>query len=236
MALDTNLISYYKLDWNSTDSLWINNWTDTSMSYVSGKIWNAGSFNWSTSRIQFADTASLSITWNYTLSMWLNITALPTSWNFKSIICKYDQWANSWWYDFALYNNAGTQQVWMINASWWSSWWWYINYTFTTGSFVHAVVTYDGSNSILYVNTTNVWSIANTTNPANNTKLLNIGNFWYYTPSSWELWRYFNWIIDEIWLWDRVISWSEISQLYNGWSWLSYPFTSTWNSNFFMFF
>lgn len=233
MALTDNLISYYKLDSNSNDSLWINNGTDTNMSYVSGKINNAGSFNGSTSRIQCADSTSLSITWNYTFSMWLNITSLPTSWNIVSMINKYDQWGNSWGYDFSLFNNWWTQQVWMLNGSWWSSGWWYINYTFTTGSFVHAVVIYDGVNSTLYVNWSSVWSIANTLNPADNTKLLNIGNFWYYTPSVWELWRYYNGLIDELWLWSRAISGSEISQLYNSWNWLTYPFT---NSNFLMFF
>lgn len=45
MALDTNLVSYYKLDSNSNDSVGSNNGTDTSVSYVAGKIGNAGSYN-----------------------------------------------------------------------------------------------------------------------------------------------------------------------------------------------
>jgi len=43
MALTDNLISYWKLDGNSTDSVGSNNGTDTSVSYFTGLIGQAGS-------------------------------------------------------------------------------------------------------------------------------------------------------------------------------------------------
>lgn len=58
MALTDNLISYYKLDSNSNDSVGTNNGTDTSVSYVAGKIGNAASFNGSTSTI-LANTSDI---------------------------------------------------------------------------------------------------------------------------------------------------------------------------------
>lgn len=70
MAITDNLVSYYKLDSNSNDSIGSNNGTDTSVSYVAGKIGNAGSFNGSTSYINIPDSTTLSFTnkictWNF---------------------------------------------------------------------------------------------------------------------------------------------------------------------------
>ena len=45
------LVSYYKLDANSNDSFGSNNGIDTSVTYVAGKVGNAGSFNGSSSKI-----------------------------------------------------------------------------------------------------------------------------------------------------------------------------------------
>lgn len=52
MALTDNLISYYALDSNGNDSLGTNNMTEANITYVTGKIANAASFNGSTSQMR----------------------------------------------------------------------------------------------------------------------------------------------------------------------------------------
>ena len=36
-----------------------------------------------------------------------------------------------------------------------------------------------------------------------------------------------DWMVDEVWLWTRALSSSEVSSLYNWWAWLAYPFTTS---------
>lgn len=61
----------YSLNGNSTDGLWLNNWTDFSMSYVPGKTNSSASFNWSSSYIT---TGSIVTTTTFTISMMVNTT------------------------------------------------------------------------------------------------------------------------------------------------------------------
>jgi len=69
-VLTTGLVSYYKLDSNSNDSFGSNNGTDTSVSYVSGKVNNAASFNGTTSKI----VANLSaITSKASINFWVKL-------------------------------------------------------------------------------------------------------------------------------------------------------------------
>jgi len=70
----TGLISYYKLDANSNDSYGSNNGTGTSMSYVSGKVSNAGSFNGSTSKIVIGNPTNLQIS-SGSISCWIKTTS-----------------------------------------------------------------------------------------------------------------------------------------------------------------
>ena len=87
MALTDNLISYYKLDSNSNDSVGTNNGTDTSVSYVAGKIGNSGSFNGSTSIIK-CPAASIRPTGNFTVNAWIKTSVTGTE---KMIFETYSQ-------------------------------------------------------------------------------------------------------------------------------------------------
>lgn len=76
---DANLVTYWKLDDNSNDSKGSNNGTDTTVSYVAGKFGNAASYSGGTSFTTFG--TKLSTLWDsaYTISMWVNPTALDTT-------------------------------------------------------------------------------------------------------------------------------------------------------------
>lgn len=56
-----NIVSHWRFDTNSNDFVGSNNGTDTDITYASGKVSNAASFNGTTSRIDFGVNASLRI-------------------------------------------------------------------------------------------------------------------------------------------------------------------------------
>lgn len=224
MALTTNLISYYKLDSNSNDSLWTNNWTDTSVSYVSGKISNAASYNGTTSKtdlpLTLNPTAQLTIAWwinsNSSSRQWIFVNSNGTSNVGTAWSCELN--TTAWKLHFTL-------AVWGSASSLVSSW------SISTSSWYHVAFVYDWSSRYIYIN----WSLDISGAFSGTLNTPSTGNtIWWYGSYGWGL--LFSGLIDEVWYWDRWLSWSEVSQLYNSWSWLTYPFTaSSTNSSFLAF-
>jgi len=81
----TGLISYYKLDANSNDIFGSNNGTDTSVSYVSGKVNNAGSYNGTISKSIIGNPSNLQLSTG-TVSCWIKTSNSGSS--YRSIIAK----------------------------------------------------------------------------------------------------------------------------------------------------
>lgn len=215
---DANIVSYYKLDGNANDEKGTNNGTGTDMTYsaANGKFGQGGIFNGSTSRIQANDSASLSITGNYTFNLWINPDTLPTSGNFMSFLCKYDVVAavNSGW-DFRLYNNSGTQEIDLIHGNNTDNPTATYITTLPTGVWTMLTGVYNGSTLKIYVNAVERASTNTAINPADNAKKLNIGNFGLYTPSGpAELGRYFDGNLDDISIFNRALTVGEILTLY----------------------
>jgi len=100
------LISYYKLDSNSNDSFGSNNGTDVSVSYVSGKVSNAGSYNGSTSKTVIGNPSNLQIS-SGTISCWIKTTSPGSA--YRSIFGKTNAF-NMFLVDgvFGIYSWAGT--------------------------------------------------------------------------------------------------------------------------------
>jgi len=73
----TGLISYYKLETNSNDNFGANNGTDTSVSYVSGKVGNAASYNGSSSKTNVANPVNLQLT-TLSISCWIKSSGAGT--------------------------------------------------------------------------------------------------------------------------------------------------------------
>lgn len=73
---DPSLVSYWRMEGNSTDSKGSNSGSDTGMSYgtSSGKFSQGASFNGSTSFINVASPSGIDFSGNYTLSFWLKPT------------------------------------------------------------------------------------------------------------------------------------------------------------------
>lgn len=76
------IVSKRSLNWNANDSLGTNNGTATNVTYNASKTNQGWDFNGSSSYVTIADSSSLDITWNITLSAIINPTTLKNSYFF----------------------------------------------------------------------------------------------------------------------------------------------------------
>ena len=216
MSLLTNLVSYWKLDGNSTDGVGSNNGTDTSITYSAGngKIVQGAGFNGSSSKIVFTSSASLTPA-TFTISAWIYITGTPPNAytiygadvSYGGIVFKVDN-SRKLAVDKSNMVNilAGTNLV-PINQ------WVHVLCTYTTGTGVcNAYI-----NGTLDKTTTNAQTFTQVAQT--------IGKNWN---------EYFSGALDEVGLWNRALSAAEVTSLYNGGAGLAYPFTGN-KSNFFQF-
>ena len=238
MALTDSLVSYYSLEANGNDSLGTNNMTEANITYVTGKIANAASFNWSTSTMRNSTIALASWSTPYSINFWVKLKAEIASWVWALSFLWADATSQDTVYYIEYQYNAWTRRLNYQHYYNWPETYYTLPYTVTlwTSNWNMVTVTYSGSWMILYFNWTSVatwwWS----------------GTFWSSLGADYQKWltiwsQYVsstygnrsNAIIDEFWYWSRAITAGEITQLYNGWNWLAYPL-ATGNSNFFMFF
>lgn len=212
MALTTSLKSYYKLDSNSNDNTGTNNGTDTSISYVSGKISNAASFNGTTSKINLATTTSL--TRDLTFNCWVNCTNTMLR---QAIFVKGNgiNNAGSVW-SFEIGNVTSKLSFALIDGI--------TNPTVTSSGSISnstwtmVTITYDGTTMRLYINGTADGTQATTSSLNNITMDTAIGYFGSLAGIS------FSGSIDEFGIWSRALSSTEVTQLYNSGTGLTYPF------------
>lgn len=142
MALTDNLVSYYKLDSNSNDSVGTNNGTDTAVSYVSGKIGNAGSYNGTTSYSTMGDVLDQTGTSAFSISLWVKYTSTGND----MLVTKQTPSGN--FNGYALWRNASASKLEFTIVSTVSN----ILVTqfpstYNDGNWHHIVITYDGSKS-----------------------------------------------------------------------------------------
>jgi hypothetical protein len=141
----TGLVSYYKLDSNSNDSYGTNNGTDTAVSYVSGKVGNAASFNGSTSYTSIADNNNLSFTNGtndlpFSVSFWFKMTSLTVGFFVSKSSSGFATNVGEW----NVYYNSGNMVVLFSNKT---TGYLANNFAFTPviGTWYHAVMTYSGN-------------------------------------------------------------------------------------------
>lgn len=221
-AITDNLVAGYKLSGNSNDVLGSWNGTDTSISYVTGLIGQgATTTGASASRI---DIGNLPKTSSYTFSLWVK----PFKWLYAGLPFEGAQavGVNSYWGLF-MREDDGTIQVYKSSGSaaqtatfsnssvLWNS----TNYP--SNAWTHIVITDDNTNIRFYKNGTEVTGspIASTvTNggTANPMSLTRLGDQDAY---------YFGGVLDEVYIWSRAISSSEVTTLYNSGLGCQYAFS-----------
>jgi len=225
MALNTNLVAYWKLDessGNATDviasSVLTNNGTIT---YSAGKINNGSDFGSSNSSKYFttADGAYLDFSTAFSISLWFRCTGGAGT--YRHLITKP---ANpTWTSPFFVYglriNNSNELEAWANTAADGTA------TTSTSGSFgadstwKHVVVVFNQTTIKIYVNGSESASTSNTSSISNSSQSLILGS-----RHASDLGEYFSGMIDEVGMWSRALSGTEVGQLYNSGNGNSYPF------------
>ena len=219
-TLTNNLVSYYKLDGNSTDSAGTNNGADTAVTYGSsyGKINQGAYLGGGTSKVILPSTVNVSGDSPRTIAAWVKTTA-----NGGAIYGSGSLAAGTTFNVFmgGTGSNNGT-----IDINQWNGTDIVSPVVINNGAWHHVVVTYAGGG----FNTTNVkiyidGTLSSATGGAGNT--LNTNNS-FYGIGAYAGGDYFNLVgsLDETGVWNRALSGSEVSQLYSNGVGIQYPFTS----------
>lgn len=224
MALIDNIVAYWKLDeisGNAVDSTG-NGYALTntnSVIYSPGKINNGADFGSANTDKMLTIANPLGINNNNcTFSMWVKLNTEITSGEY----CFFRQFNTSTWTGFALvyqYNGGSRRLVFRKirqNVAFYEI---PAIGTMGTSNWYHLVLTYTGGGVMTaYVNGSFIDTISNNGNgsSAGLTNQFQLGAF--------ESSAYASAIVDEVGVWNRVLSGAEISELYNSGSGIQYPF------------
>lgn len=201
LELDDWLILYYTFDWDSVDwnrvidqSSQNNTWTANEWVKFNGS--GSVEFNWT----WFIDFADFWVQWNInqTLSVWVKGDIKNNQiviWSSYSVWLGFHGWTHLIW--FASKNPAGKNK-WIIE-------------NYHNGAWNHIVVTVDGQKISYYMN----WKVL--INSETSTHYRNWFATWWRIWARWDWTTSFSWYLDEVRVYNRVLSEEEIKELYNSW-------------------
>ena len=224
MSLLTNLISYWRLDGNSTDSVGSNNGTDTNITYSAGngKIVQGAGFNGTTSKIV---GSTITVPTNATISCWFKTSQTPSG-NYPEIF-GFSHLNESPYSIFAI---TGVDATGHIRAVLIDS-----NVTvaqvetssnYNDGNFHFAVAVKTGGKVELFIDYVSKGTDTKTfTGNFDNSSMI-MGDYGVGID-------YYSGAIDECAYWSRALTQNEIQILYNGGRGLQYPF---YQGNMFLLF
>jgi len=220
-SLMSGIIAYWKMDGNSLDAVNSYNGQDANISYSNpdGIINQGSKYNGTSSNIQVPDNPALSPS-SISISVWVKPLSLPTAGGVATLLDKRNNTAGTAGWILQLYNDAGTQVVAFGGNN---------NGGATSGStppialplgvYSHIVITkISGASTKYYVNgnfigqDNGTWAMSNFSSPLTFGKRFN------------GITEYFQGSMDEIGLWGRVLTATEIAQLYNGGAGVQFPF------------
>lgn len=218
---DTNLVAYWRMEGNSNDSKGSYNGSDTAVTYgTSYGIFNQGAnFNGSSSIIDVSSVPSISS--NVSFCAWIKPSSISSG--EKSILTIHVNSYSNYFYTLTYFNNAGT--ISLVFAKFDGTNNPVVSYTVTlpttSWSFICGVK--DGSNLYLYLNGSKVGTTTDTTTSTPTYTNINIGG--ENGKSKW-----FDGNIDDVAIFSRALSSTEVSNLYNG------TLSNRFNEGFFNFF
>ena len=197
---DSGLVGYWKLDGNANDSKGSNNGTATSITYtsgVNGRFGQCGVFNGSSSYVDCGNSASLQLT-SGTISAWIKTSGAGSS--HRGIVVKQNA------FGMFLLDNVFCIFDWSGGGTKTSS----VN--LADGKWHHVAVTLQSgvsNGTILYIDGTS--RTTTTFTVSNQTVQLVIGNGGTSGTA-----QNFNGLIEDVCVFNRVLTSSEIFKLYNG--------------------
>jgi len=215
MALNTNLIQYFKLDSNAaiTDEIGTANGTNHSATYnATGKI--NGCYNFSGAGSQYMDTNyGSTLAGTFSVNVWLKIT---DSNQFQEILGKDGAGHRFWIYIDTRGATNSFQVVFRTSGGDYNS---TAVTTLSFGTWYMITIVYNQATPkySLYINGSWNQDVATTgtfTSPAN----------WYLGSSGLNATQYFTGSMDEYGLWTRDLSSAEVTELYGSGSGFAYPF------------
>jgi len=245
MALIDNLNAYWKLEETSgtryDETANNNDLTDyNTVGYAAGIIGNGADFEQTASEsLYIADNASLSITGSMTLSCWVNLESSAAR---HDLMSKFKDTSGGYSWILRLIQTSGTNyDIYWDNSSNGTS---LANSktttttSFSNGTWYHISMVYTsgvGANIIFYVNGSKVGNTVSTANTSiynSAAKFILSGN----EASSGNPQTFMDGVLDEVGVWSRALTSTEITSLYNSGDGLTYPFTTATNTtNFFNF-
>ena len=227
MALSDNLVAYYKLDGNSNDSAGSNNGTDNTISYVAGKIGNAASFNGSPSAIT-AGNLGISGIGALSISFWVKIDADISNGQLYGFVGLSSNITATRRFQCYYYNNSGTRQI-VFDPSGGGGFLYNIN--LGTTNYYHIVIVRNPATgyAYLYVN----GSLAGSQVLGSDATDYGEGFGAGITVGGGNNLKG---KLDEIGVWDRVITSTEVGELYNSGDGYNGFLPSGNTSNFFKLF
>ncbi|MCB9991475.1 MAG: DUF1566 domain-containing protein [Rhodospirillales bacterium] len=221
-SLALGLIGHWKLDETSGTSAVdssgngnngsMQNGLDAGNDSVTGKIDTALDFDGGDDYINAGNDASLNITGSITLASWVKAGSFPASNAYKQFIAKGYDGTNSQ-FQFGFQNDATTGNVPRLIVGTWDGSYHGILYdyssTIVTGQWYHITGTFDGATWRLYIDGQLVQSSNDTASIKTSTKSVLIGAH----DANGSL-KYFDGQLDDVRIYNRPLSASEITQLY----------------------
>lgn len=212
MALADNLISYYKLESDATDSTGLCNGSSTGVSYQAGKLGNGAKFPGTSSNVITVANTYPHIA-NPSVFMWVKPTNLASTEKYFTR----DQGGTTNWGFIVSQDSTNVYQVGVQTTVAFRT----LNSTtaVSTSAFIFLGFTYDGSNLRLWINGVNETTLLiNEGMIDTNSKTWYIGCLNPTTQTTAAL-------VDEVSVWNKALSNYEVSRLYNsGAGYNSYPF------------
>lgn len=224
-SLTNNLLLYYANDnaGSFSDSLGVYSGTTNGSTYnATGKINGAYNFPITGGFVNVSDRVDLRLVGtSYAINFWIYPQSVPSP-TIGRIINKDD--AADFSGGYGIYTNN-------LNLSWTHNTGadnnWITTYRFTEDNWVMVTAVYDtvSNQRYLYINGTLHSNRTTTSDVATETDTFFI-NGWGPGPAS-APGQYGNFVIDEVGIWNRSLTSGEVTQLYNSFSGLAYPFGTT---------
>jgi hypothetical protein len=210
-AVPSGVVSWWTANNTAADVYGLNNATLTNVTYATGEVGKAFSFNGSNSRAELADSSSLAFTASFTIEGWIKVNGLPTSGSHGEILFRGDDRGGLDPYSLSVEPNGNLSfQVTPAvgNGS-------VLQTPISTGQWMHVAATLDDATGLmsLYVNgvlaaqtTTDVRPFANLDPTQNPGVGIGNGNGTSNYP--------FNGLIDELSVYNRALTPGEVLGLY----------------------